>query len=170
MPRDVGSRFGLGDAVRNPGPKCRHVGEPSITLLGRCVAHQQGRDQLDQSALIGHRGISPRELLHHERIGERVEARPAHLLGHLDAEEPELGHLRVQIGWEPLVAVQVLRHRPDHLVGEAAGHVADLRVGFREVHHPSMSNCTVTTYMATPRIVNGLRISCLLRDLSVSCI
>ena len=98
------------------------------------MLHEQGRDQLDEAALVGDRGIAARQLLHHHGIGQRVEARPAHLLGHADAEEAEPGHPLEDLGGKALLAVERLRRGANHVVGEGAGHVPDLVVQFGEIH------------------------------------
>jgi len=83
-----------------------------------------------------HRGVDPGELLDRKRIGDRVGAAAAVLLGKRDAHQPELAHLRDQLVWERLRPVELLGDRPDLLAGEIADGVAQqpLLVGQIEVH------------------------------------
>ena len=83
-----------------------------------------------------HRGVDPRQLLDRQRVGERVGAAAAVLLGEGDAHQPELAHLRDELVGEGLGAVELLGDRRDLLAGEVADGVAQqpLLVGQLEVH------------------------------------
>ena len=108
----------------------------SHSRLLRCgaVAHQQRADQFDQAALVGHRGVAARKLLHDERIGQRVETRTALLFRHADAEQAELSHLLVELARKALLPVERLGLRADHVLGELPRHIAHLLVRFAHIH------------------------------------
>ena len=80
--------------------------------------------------------VDPGQLLDGKRIGERVGAAAAVLLGERDAHQPQLAHLRHQLVWEGLGAVELLGDGADLVAREVAHRVADqaLFVGEREVH------------------------------------
>ena len=85
-------------------------------------------------------GIRARELLEHENVGEEVRARSAVLLGHADAQKPQLGELRDQLVREAVLAVPVGGIRRDLRLGELARERSDrLLVGTQlEVHRSGL--------------------------------
>jgi hypothetical protein len=95
------------------------------------VTDEQRGDQLHQPALIGNRRITAAEFLHHDRIGQRIEARSAEVFGNADTEQSELRHFPVKVCGETFLAVERLRHRPDHFIGERARHITHLLLYFR---------------------------------------
>lgn len=136
MPETSVPGLRLGDAIGDLRTHAEDFRQHGL-LIFRAVAHQQGRDELDEAALVGDGGVTPAQFLHDERIGQRIETRPAERFRHADAEETELGHFVVKRGREALLAVQLLGHRPDHFVGERARHLAHLLLRFGEIHpHP----------------------------------
>ena len=52
-------------------------------------------------------GVAARQLLHHERVGERIGAGAAVGVGHGDPEQAELGHPGVDLGREALGLVEL---------------------------------------------------------------
>ena len=134
--RHVRAGIGLGDPIGAAALALEQRPQPALALAVGAVAGEQRADQLDQAALVGDRGIAAAQLLHHQRIGGGVHAGPAQLRRHGDAEQTELGHLLVDLGREALALVQLAGHRADHLVGEPADHVADLRLILAEHRLP----------------------------------
>ena len=57
----------------------QRAADSAARWASRAVLRQQRADQLDQAALVGDRGVAARQLLHHERIGQRVHAGAAEL-------------------------------------------------------------------------------------------
>ena len=96
------------------------------------MLREQAADQLDQPALVGDGGVAARQLLHHERVGERIGAGAAVGVGHGDAEQAELGHPGVDLGREALGLVG--RQRADDLVGKAPRLRPDLEVRLGQLH------------------------------------
>ena len=98
----VGARLGLGEAERGEPLAAGERGDPALLLL-------VGAEQVDRHrAERGVRGerdrdrrVDARELLDRDRVGERVAARAAELLGERDAHQPELGHLGDELVREP---------------------------------------------------------------------
>ena len=132
--RDIRSRLGFGDAIGNR-LSCRHdIRKDRCPLGPGSVPDQQRRDQFDQSALIRDRRIPARQLLHDQRIAQRVEAGAAHVFGHADPEQPEFAHLLVDFRRKAFVAVEVGGDRADGAICEIPGHVANLEMGFGEIH------------------------------------
>jgi hypothetical protein len=76
------------------------------------------------------------DLLHGDRVGERVESRAAVLLGKRQAEETELGHLPHDVGRELLGLVELPCAGRDDFVGETARGLAHLEVFFskQQIH------------------------------------
>ena len=82
------------------------------------------------------RRVDPGQLLDGERVGERVGAAAAVLLGERDAHQPQLAHLRHELVGEGLGAVELLGDRRDLVAREVAHRVAEqaLLVCELEVH------------------------------------
>ncbi|MNL17203.1 hypothetical protein D3C87_1382840 [compost metagenome] len=95
---------------------------------------QQGANEFQQAALVGDRGIAARQLFHHQRIGNGIQASAAKCLGHSNAEQAQFTHLPVQRGGKTFVVIELFGQRTDRLVGKTAGHVADLQVSLRKLH------------------------------------
>ena len=55
------------------------------------MVRDQRPQQFDEPDLIGDGCIATRQLLHHQRIGERIRTRAAQRVRHGDAEQPCLG-------------------------------------------------------------------------------
>ena len=72
------------------------------------------------ATVIANGGVDPRELLDRDRVGERVAARAAPLLGERDAHQAELGQLRDELVGEAVLAVELLGDGRDSLLGELA--------------------------------------------------
>ena len=115
------------------------------TKRARCSSVPNARSRERRGARV-HRdrhadtGIRARELLEHENVGEEVRARSAVLLGHADAQKPELGELRDQLVREAVLAVPVGGIRRDLRLGELARERANrLLVGAQlEVHRSGL--------------------------------
>ena len=116
------------------------------------MLREQAADQLDQPALVGDGGVAARQLLHHERVGERIGAGAAVGVGHGDAEQAELGHPGVDVGREALGLVELARDRSDHVVGKAPRLRPDLEVRLGQLHGGSVarrgarSNCLLIRF------------------------
>ena len=102
----VGARSRLGEregADLLAARERRH--EPLALLLG---AEREDRQRAG-ARVHRHRdadaGVGARELLEHEDVGEEVGARAAELRGHADAQQPQLGELRVELRREAVLAV-----------------------------------------------------------------
>ena len=106
----VGAGLGLGDAIGGEflGPHQRS--QPRRAAGRRAVPHQQRRDEFDEAALVGDRSVAARQFLHHDRIGECIEAGAAEVFRHRDAEQTEPAHLPVDLSGKPLFAVKLLGH------------------------------------------------------------
>ena len=102
------------------------------------------------------RRVDARELLDRDRVGERVAARAAELLGERDAHQPELGHLRDELVGKPALAVELLGDGRDAIDGERAHGVAEELVLGREVEihaRRSYPECVPRRLRATaPRV------------------
>ena len=87
-----------------------------------------------------HARVHPRELLDHERVGERVGPAAAVLLGVGHAHQPELAELGDDLVGEALLLVELLGDRPDLVLREVAREALDrlLLVGQVEVHGRGM--------------------------------
>ena len=84
-------------------------------------------------------GIDARQLLDADAVVDRRHARAAVLLGKLNAEQPECGQLRHQLGGEMLLLVPLAHVRPDFGFGELAHAAAQqlLFFGRTEIHSAS---------------------------------
>ena len=86
-------------------------------------------------------GVRARELLEHEHVREEVRAGAAVLLGHADAEQPELGELPEQRRRERVRPVPLGRVRGDLGGGELARERLDLALIRRELEvHAAETN------------------------------
>ena len=134
--RGVRAGVGLGEPERADRLALRHRHqEPQLLLLGavavdRAAAERDVRRQRDAGRAAG-----ARDLLDRDRVGQRVEAGAAVLLGERQPEEAQLGHLLHDVGGELLALVEVARTRRDHLVGEFARHLAHLVVFVVQQQH-----------------------------------
>ena len=150
---EVGARLGLGERIGRPALGAQQRGEVAGALGGAAVLVEQRRDQLDQAALVGDRGVAARELLHHDRIGQRVHAGAALSGRDADAEQAELRHLGVDLGRKALVLIERARGRPHHVVGEPPHHVLDLSVLGRQRHAWSpLERCPRPLWQAVRRL------------------
>ena len=154
--REIGAGLSFGERIGTAAFGLEQRPQVALVLLGRAVRGEQRPDELHQPALVGDRGVAARELLHHDRVGERVAARAAERFRDRDAEEAEAGHLRVQLGGKALRLVELARDRPDALVGEPAHRVADLQVALGEERRRHVSGgshfmtCSPTTASSPP--------------------
>ena len=102
----IGARLGLGQREGADLLAARERRHETLALL--LVAEREDRKGAG-ARVHGDRhadtGIRTRELLEHEDVGEEVGAGAAELRRHTDAHQPELGELRVQLGWKPVLAV-----------------------------------------------------------------
>jgi hypothetical protein len=72
-----------------------------------------------------HARVHARELLDRERVGQRIRSRTAVLLRERDAHQAQVAELGDDLVREALLAIELLRHRPDLLLGEVADGAAD---------------------------------------------
>ena len=134
-PGDIGPSFRFGDAVSNLGFGRHHIRQILGALRVGSVMHQQGRNQLDQPALIRNRRISARELLHHQRVCQRVESRPAHIFGHANSKKAQPPHFLVKRHRKTFIPVEFFGNRTDGAFSKIAHHIAHLNMRMGEVHH-----------------------------------
>ncbi len=107
--------------------------EPGALLLRpETQERQRHRARVDGDGHADAR-VAARELLEHEDVRDEVGARAAVLLRHADAHEAELGELRVDVGWEVVLAVPLGRVRLDLGAHEVARERLDLPLLGREV-------------------------------------
>ena len=136
----VRARLGLGQPERAELAPRGQVGHPLLLLLlgaeqvDRLRAERGVRAHRDR-----HRGVDARELLDRDRVGERVAARAAVLLGERDPHQPEVAELLHDLVREALLAVERLGDRRDLALGEVADGAADQLMVGREVEvHPAI--------------------------------
>ena len=79
------------------------------------------------------RRVDPGELLDGDRVGERVAAGAAELLGEGNPHQAELGHLRHELVRETALAVELLREGRDAVDRKRAHGVAEELVLGREI-------------------------------------
>ena len=152
----VGAGLGLGEPEGAELAPRAEVGQQLALLL-------LGAEQVDrlraERGVRGHRdrdrGVDPGQLLDRERVGERVAAPAAVLLGERDPHQAELAHLRDQLVGERLRAVELLGDGRDLVAGEVADGVAQqpLLVGELEVH--AAAQTTRLRRRATPPARRG---------------
>ena len=104
-----------------------------LLLLGAEQVDRLGAQRGVGAQRDGHRGVHPRELLHRQRVGQRVAARAAVLLGERDAHQVQLAQLGDQVVGDRLGPIQLLGHRRHLALGEVADGAADQLVVVREV-------------------------------------
>jgi hypothetical protein len=109
--RDVAAGLGLGDAVGDLASRRACPQMVPAFAAPRCRARQQRADQLDQPALVGHRGVAAGRAPPSPGIGQRVETGAAQRLGHGDAEQAERPISLVELGRKRLVPIQRLGDR-----------------------------------------------------------
>jgi hypothetical protein len=122
----VAARLRLGEPEGAEAPAGAQIGQVALLLLlgaeqvDRLRAERRVRAHRDR-----HGRVDPRELLDGDRVGQRVAARAAVLLGERDAHEPELAELRDDLVREALLAIELLGHRRDLVAGEVADGLLD---------------------------------------------
>ena len=79
------------------------------------------------------RGVDPGELLDRDGVAERVAPAASVLLGDRDSQEPELRQLGDELVGEAVLAVELLGHGSDALLGELAHRPPQELVLVREV-------------------------------------
>jgi hypothetical protein len=149
----VAAGLGLGQPERAEPPPRAQVGQVLLLLL-------LGAEQVDrlgaQRRVRAHRDrngrVDARELLDRQRVGERVAARAAVLLGERDPHEPELAQLGDDLVREALLAVELLGHRRDLVAGEVADGLLDeaVVVGEVEEHGAESSGAPLRRARRTP--------------------
>ena len=120
------SRLRLGQAERCEPLARGELGQP-LALL-RLGAEEEDRHRPERGVRSDgdrDRRVDARQLLDRERVGERVGARAAVLLGDRDPHQPELGQLGDELVGEARLAVEFLRDGGDALACERANGVAD---------------------------------------------
>ena len=127
------------------------VGEPGPLLV--FVAEEEDRHRPERAVRRDRdrdRRIDSRQLLDRDRVGDRVGAAAAVLLGNGHAHQPELGQLRDEVVGKAVLPVELLGDRGDLLLGEVADRAADelLLLGEVEVH--AESRCASSTIRRTP--------------------
>ena len=135
--REVGAGAGLG---HRDGPHLLAGDEgrqPALLLLLGAQAQDVGQAQggVDAGPAEAHRGAG--DLLGHDGgVLERADAGAAVLLGHLDAEDPELAELRVQLARHEACGVPLVVVRHDLLLDEVAQGEAERLVVLVERRAP----------------------------------
>ena len=151
----VGARVGAGARLGQPERRellaGRELGQPFLLLL--LGAEEEDRHRAERR-VRGHRDrdrrVDPRQLLDRDRVGERVGAGAAVLLGDRHAHQPELGELRDELVREAVLAVELLGGRRDPLLGELANGGADELVLGREVEVHAERRVASSTISRTP--------------------
>ena len=133
----VGAGAGLGQPEGCELAAGSEVGQPLALLLlapEQVDRHRPERGVRRDGDRDGR--VDPRQLLDRERIGDRVAAGAAVLLGDRQAHHSELAELRDELVREARLPVELLRHRSDLLACELAHRVAYelLLLGQVEVH------------------------------------
>ena len=104
----------------------RHARQEALALfVGAELLDQEADDEVGVDD-AGDRHPAPGDLLAHHRVGRVVETGAAVRLGHREAEEPELLHLRDDPLGVGVVVLQVVRDRDDLPLDEIADHADDL--------------------------------------------
>ena len=147
----VGSGSRLGEAEGGQLLPGGEVGEPGPLLV--FVAEEEDRHRPERAVRRDRdrdRRIDSRQLLDRDRVGERVGAAAAVLLGDGHAHQPELRQLRDEVVGKAVLPVELLGDRGDLLLGEVADRAADelLLLGEVEVH--AESRCASSTIRRTP--------------------
>ena len=94
--------------------------------------------------------VDSRQLLDRDRVGERVGAAAAVLLGDGHAHQPELGELLDELVGEAVLAVELLGDGRDLLLGELPDRAADELVLFGEVEVHAARRSASSTIRRTP--------------------
>src|SRR5262249_44398632 len=138
-----GPRLGLRQAEAAEEAPAPQRDQPLLLLRRRAelldrIAHQRVVDAHDDAG----RRAGARDLLHHQDVGDGVEAGAAVLLGDGHAEEPQLRHAAHQPRREAVLAVDRGRLRQHILHGELARRLQDELLLRREgeVHRHFPSN------------------------------
>jgi len=135
----LGVRAGLG-LGQPEGPEALATAQPRHPLALLVVGAEQP-DRLGAQRGVrahgdGHGGVDAGEFLDGQRVGQRVAAPAAVLLGERDAHEPQLAKLGGDRVGKGLGGVELPGHRSDLAAGEVAHRAADelVVVGEVEVH------------------------------------
>ena len=128
-PAGVGAGLGLGQAERGEPLAGHQVGQPGHALLLGAVREDRVDPEPDRGLeRDAHRLVDPADLLdRHAQAGE-VRAGPAVLLGHRQAEQPELAHGMHGVDREVVVGVPGRGVRRDLGIGELADDLAEVLV------------------------------------------
>ena len=138
-PRVAGVRagLGLGQAERAELLAAAEQRQPLLLLLvGAERVDRPGGERRVGGDRDRHARVHARELLDHERVGERVGPAAAVLLGVGHAHQAQLAELGDDLVGEALLPVELLGHRLDLVLREVAREALDrlLLVGQVEVH------------------------------------
>ena len=108
------------------------------------------------------RGRGARDLLHGEAMGDIAEARAAVLFLDRDAVQADRSHLRPQIAWEEVVAVDRGGARRDLLLGESVDRLAQMiEIGAETEVQPGPCVGNHQSLLATARAVRAFPLSTL---------
>jgi len=129
--------LGLGETEGTQLAPAAELGHP-LALLLFCAEEvdRLGAQRRVGAERDGHGGVDARELLDGQRVGQRVGARAAVLLGKGNAHEVQLAELGNQLVGDGLGAVELSGHRRHLALGELPHRAPDqlVVVGEVEVH------------------------------------
>src|SRR4249919_91519 len=137
----VGARIGLRQTERGELPAGGEVGKPALLLLPGAVQEDRHRpERRVRRERDGHRRVDTGELLHGDRVRDRVAARAAVLLRNEEAQEAELPELGHEVVGERAAQVELRGDGLDPLQRERSDGLADqlLLGGEVEVHAARM--------------------------------
>ena len=113
--------------------------QPLLLLLGAEQVDGLGAERGVRAHRDRDAGVHARELLDGQRVGQRVAARAAVLLGERDPHQAEVAELGDDLVREALLAVELLGDRRDLALGEVAHGAPDQLVVVGEVEvHPAI--------------------------------
>ena len=133
----VRARLGLGQPERAEPLARAQLRQPlALLLLAAEQVDRLGPERGVRAERDRHRGVHARQLLDGQRVGERVAAAAAVLLGKRDPHQVQLAELRDDLVGERLRPVELLGDRRDLALGELAHGAPDQLVvgGEVEVH------------------------------------
>ena len=116
----AGARLGQAERARACARDARSGSHCALLLLGAEEPDRQRAERVVRRDRDRDRRVDPRQLLDGDRVGERVGAAAAVLLGDRHAHQPELGQLGDELVREALLAVELLGHRRDPLDARTA--------------------------------------------------
>ncbi|MCY1350752.1 hypothetical protein D9M69_369940 [compost metagenome] len=132
----IGTGLGLGEGEgADHLARGQRLQEALLLLLAAVFENGHAAHRIVHAHDRGAGAVTGGDLLQGHGVGEVAGGRAAPLLGHQHAEKAQLGHLAQCLGREAVFAVPGLGEGFQPLLGELAGHVADLDFVFVRDHH-----------------------------------